>query len=116
MSSIREKFLLGGTVVVFVGATFLGTQMLFASTGSDEETETCEKQTVAAGEMVDVDVVGVFALPKVAANNIALGAPVHWDATAGLVTTTAAGKTKLGVATEPAPAQSGTVRVRLSGF
>lgn len=59
MSSIREKLLLGGTVVVFAGATFLGTQMLFASTGSDEETETCEKQTVAAGEKLQTSMVTV---------------------------------------------------------
>lgn len=73
-------------------------------------------ETVAAGEMVDVDVVGVFALPKVAADAVTLGAPIYWNATTKLATVTASGNTKLGVATEAAAASTGAVRVRLSGF
>ena len=70
----------------------------------------------AVGEPVDVSVTGVFELPKVAANAFTLGAAVHWNAETGLATSTASGNTKLGVATEAAPADTATVRVRLSGF
>lgn len=72
--------------------------------------------SAAAGQPVDVIVTGVFQLPKVAANNITLGAPVYWDATAKLATTTASGNTKIGVAVEAAAASTGTVKLRLSGF
>lgn len=70
----------------------------------------------AIGQDVDVVTVGVFDLPKTAANAFALGAAVHWNATTGLATSTASGNTKLGVATEAAPADTATVRCRLSGF
>ncbi|MFN3312582.1 MAG: DUF2190 family protein [Hyphomonas sp.] len=70
----------------------------------------------AIGEDVDVVTVGIFALPKVAANAFALGSAVYWNATTSLATSTASGNTKLGVATEAAPADTATVRVRLSGF
>lgn len=70
----------------------------------------------AVGDDVDVVTAGVFDLPKTAANAFALGAVVHWNATTGLATSTASGNTRLGVATEAAPADTGTVRVRLSGF
>lgn len=70
----------------------------------------------ASGEPVDVQTSGVFDLPKVAANSFALGAAVHWDATAGLATSTASGNTRLGVAVEAAAASTATVRIRLSGF
>lgn len=69
-----------------------------------------------AGQPVDVIVTGVFQLPKVAANTFTLGAPVYWDATAKLATTTASGNTKIGVAVEAAAASTGTVKLRLSGF
>lgn len=64
-------------------------------------------------EPVDVDVVGVFALPKVSALAIAIGDLVYWDATASLVTKTAASNKKLGYATEAAANPSATVNVRL---
>lgn len=67
------------------------------------------------GEPVDVDVVGVFELPKVSALAIAVGDIVYWDATAGLTNKTAAANTKLGVAIEAAANPSATVKVRLSG-
>lgn len=73
-------------------------------------------ETVEAGQPVDVDVVGVFQLPKVAADAVTLGAPIYWNAGSKLATVTASGNTKLGVATEAAAASTGTVRVRLSGF
>lgn len=69
-----------------------------------------------AGDLVDVVVTGVFELPKVAANAFTLGAVVYWNATSKLATSTASGNTKLGVAIEAAPADTASVRVRLSGF
>lgn len=68
----------------------------------------------AIGQLVDVEVEGVFVLPKVAALAIAIGDVVYWDATNKLVTKTAAsGNTKLGVATTVAPNPSAVVSVRL---
>ena len=67
----------------------------------------------AIGDPVDVDVQGVFELPKVSALAIALGDLVYWDATAGLVTKTASTNKKLGYATEAAANPSATVNVRL---
>lgn len=69
-----------------------------------------------AGQSVDVLCHGVFALPKVAADDMALGTAIYWNATSGLATITAGGNTKLGVAVEAAGISAGTVRVRLSGF
>lgn len=65
---------------------------------------------------VDVKCSGVWELPKVAANNFALGAKVYWDAGDELATTTSLDNTLLGVATVAAPADTASVRVRLSGF
>lgn len=69
----------------------------------------------AEAELVDVDVVGVFELPKVAADDIALGDKVYWTAGTGLATKTAAGSKLLGVATEAAGVDTATVKVRLNG-
>jgi predicted RecA/RadA family phage recombinase len=71
--------------------------------------------SAAVGAPVDVDTVGVFQLPKVAALAIAAGDVVYWDATNKLVTKTASANTKLGVATEAAANPSANVTVRLSG-
>ena len=67
----------------------------------------------AITEPVDVDVVGVFTLPKVSALAIAAGDIIYWDATAGLATKTATANTKLGYATEAAANPSASVNVRL---
>lgn len=67
----------------------------------------------ASGDPVDVDTVGVWALPKVAALAIGLGDVVYWDAEAALVNKTASGNTKLGVAVEAAANPSPLVKVRL---
>lgn len=67
------------------------------------------------GQPMDLDVVGVFTLPKVSALAIALGDVVYWDNTAKLVTKTASGNTKIGAATEAAANPSATVAVRLNG-
>ncbi|SEN58216.1 Predicted phage recombinase, RecA/RadA family [Gemmobacter aquatilis] len=70
----------------------------------------------ASGAPVDVATVGVFELPKVAADNFVVGAAVYWDVTAELATSTATDNTKLGVAVATAAASTASVNVRLSGF
>lgn len=67
-----------------------------------------------SGEPVDIDVVGVFTLPKVSALAIAIGDKVYWDDTNKLATKTASGNTAIGVATSVAANPSATVDVRLS--
>lgn len=74
---------------------------------------------VAAGDAVsgadfDLVTVGVFDLPKVAAQAITVGATVYVDDD-GLVTTTATDNVKLGVAVTAAANPSPSVAVRLSG-
>jgi predicted RecA/RadA family phage recombinase len=71
--------------------------------------------SAANGAPVDVDTVGVFTLPKVAALAIAAGDVVYWDSAAKLVNKTAGGNTKLGVATAAAANPSASVTVRLNG-
>jgi len=66
-----------------------------------------------SGASVDVDVEGVFDLPKVSALAINLGDTVYWDATNKLVTKTASGNTKLGYAVSGAANPSATVAVKL---
>ncbi|MGN6422619.1 MAG: DUF2190 family protein [Asticcacaulis sp.] len=66
-----------------------------------------------SGADVDVAVEGVFDLPKVSALAIAVGDLLYWDATAKLVTKTATGNTKIGVATTAAANPSASVNVRL---
>jgi predicted RecA/RadA family phage recombinase len=58
---------------------------------------------------------GVFELPKVAANTFAVGAIVYWDDTAKVVTSTASGNTRIGLAVSAAGNPSASVRVRLDG-
>lgn len=67
----------------------------------------------ASGADVAVQTRGVFNLPKEAALAITLGAAVYWDATAGVVTTTATDNTPIGYATAAALASAATVRVRI---
>ena len=67
------------------------------------------------GDEFALDVVGVFELPKVAALAIAVGDVVYWDSANKLVTKTAGGNTKLGVATSAAANPSPSVNVRLNG-
>ena len=69
--------------------------------------------SAAIGDPVDVDVQGVFELPKVSALAIALGDLVYWDATAGLVTKTASTNKKLGYTVANSPNPSATANVRL---
>ena len=72
-------------------------------------------EDAAAGADVDLDVMGVFTLPKVLALALGIGDPVYWDATAKNVTATAAGNQRIGVAVTAAPNPSGVVSVRLNG-
>lgn len=67
----------------------------------------------AGGEAVAVRTRGVFDLPKAAAQAVTLGAAIHWDAAASVATTTSAGNTLLGYATEAATASAAIVRVRI---
>lgn len=71
--------------------------------------------SASAGQPVDVAVSGIFELPKVAAENMTLGAPVYWDATPGLVTldSDTGANPRLGTVVKAAPATSGSVAVRL---
>lgn len=66
-----------------------------------------------SGADVDVETTGVFTLPKVSALAIAIGDAVYFDAATKLVTKTASGNTKLGVAVTAAPNPSATVNVKL---
>ncbi|WP_406721387.1 DUF2190 family protein [Thioclava litoralis] len=55
-------------------------------------------------------------MQRIAADAFTLGAPVYWDADDELATSIATDNTKLGVAVEAAPADTGSLKVRLSGF
>jgi len=75
---------------------------------------------VAAGDAelgaeVDLVTVGVFTLPKVSTDVMAVGNAVYWDDTAKLVTVTATDNTKIGVSVAVAVNPSGTTDVRLNG-
>ncbi|MGR9137147.1 DUF2190 family protein [Rhizobium leguminosarum] len=75
---------------------------------------------VAAGDAesgadADLVTVGVFTLPKVSTDVMAVGDPVYWDDTAKLVTITATDNTKIGVSVTAAVNPSGTTDVRLNG-
>lgn len=60
MSSLREKLFLGAAALTFAGATAVGVNLLFASADtSQEESETCETQVIAAGEPVQSSMVTV---------------------------------------------------------
>jgi predicted RecA/RadA family phage recombinase len=55
---------------------------------------------VAANQSGDFETEGVFELPVLATDVIAQGAILYWDAGNKRLTTTAAGNTRVGVATE----------------
>ena len=69
----------------------------------------------AIGDQLVLVTAGVFDMPKVAADDITLGAAVYLRASDGLVTTTASGNTKVGVAVSAAGNGAASVRVRLNG-
>lgn len=66
----------------------------------------------ASGANVETLTRGVVDLPK-AADSVTQGAKLYWDNAAFVVTTTAAGKTQIGVATQAAASGDATARVKL---
>lgn len=70
--------------------------------------------TALAGQEVEANLVGVFALPK-AAGALTLGQKVYWDSAAKAVTGTATGNRWIGAVARAAAAGDATVRVRLDG-
>lgn len=68
----------------------------------------------ASGAEVVLTVTGVFDLPK-AAVALTQGAALYWDDTNKVITPTARGNTKVGVAVAAAGSGDATVRVRLNG-
>ncbi|MCF2870307.1 DUF2190 family protein [Octadecabacter sp. G9-8] len=68
----------------------------------------------ASGADVVLATVGVFELPKVSADDIAVGAKVYWKDSTSDVTSTATGNTLIGQAVSAAGNPSNAVRVRLS--
>ncbi|MHC0054148.1 DUF2190 family protein [Actibacterium sp. D379-3] len=69
----------------------------------------------AIGEKLVLSTEGVFDMPKVSANTFDVGALVYWDDTAKVVTSTASGNTRVGLAVTAAANPSGSVNVRLDG-
>ena len=71
----------------------------------------------AIGEALDLVTVGVFTMPKVSTDVLAVGDMVYWDAANSLVTADdASGANELiGLAVTAAGNPSGTVNVRLNG-
>lgn len=70
-------------------------------------------QSAAAGTKFDLETGGVYALDKTAGQAFAEGADVY-ATPAGVMTSTASGNTKVGVATAAAAAGDATVQVRLN--
>lgn len=54
-------------------------------------------------------------MPKVAADDVTVGAAVYWRASDGAMTTTASGNTKMVTAVSSAGTGTASVRVRLNG-
>jgi len=67
-----------------------------------------------AGDSISLELEGVFEIGATTADTIAFGAVVYFDATTRLVTTTATGNVKAGIATTAkAGAVAGTVYVKI---
>lgn len=69
-----------------------------------------------SGDEVEVELTGVFGLPKAAGVGLDVGAKVYWDATAKAVTSVAATNRQIGAATVAAIAAATSVNVRLDGI
>jgi predicted RecA/RadA family phage recombinase len=69
----------------------------------------------AISTVVEGIVEGVAKINKLSTDVFAVGAAVYWDNTNRRCTSTAAGNTKIGVATVAAANPSSTVTVRLNG-
>ena len=70
--------------------------------------------TALQGADLEVEVVGVFELPK-AAGALAAGQKAYWDATNKVVTGTATGNVAIGAVVLAVASAALTVRVRLDG-
>ena len=70
---------------------------------------------ILANATGSVQVTGVFNLPKKAADTVAQGALVYWDATNQQITTTASGNTLAGYAAQAAAASTTAVDVKING-
>jgi predicted RecA/RadA family phage recombinase len=71
--------------------------------------------TAAEGEELEIEVVGVFELPKAAAVALDVGQKAYWDTTAKNVVSTASGNKLIGVAAASAAGPDTSIRVRLDG-
>ena len=69
----------------------------------------------AIGDKLVLTTEGVFDMPKVSANTFDVGALVYWDNTAKVVTSTASGNARIGLAVTTAANPSSSVNVRLDG-
>lgn len=69
----------------------------------------------AIGDPLVIVTTGVFDMPKVSTDDLAVGDVIYWKAADSAVTSTASGNTKIGVAVSAAGNPSGSVRVRLNG-
>lgn len=67
------------------------------------------------GEDLDLGVVGVFELPKVGANEFAIGDAVYFDSGTKLLTSTSEANVRIGVAVKTVDNSSATATVRLAG-
>jgi len=69
----------------------------------------------AIGDPLLLVTTGVFDMPKVSANTFAVGAVVYWDDTNKVITSTASGNMRVGLAVTAAANPSASVHVRLDG-
>jgi predicted RecA/RadA family phage recombinase len=68
---------------------------------------------VAAGDSGEFETAGVFELPALATDVAAQGAILYWDAANHRLTTTAAGNTRVGVATEAKANGAATAMIKI---
>ncbi|MBK5927227.1 DUF2190 family protein [Rhodobaculum claviforme] len=71
--------------------------------------------SAAEGDPLELATTGVYKLPKASAAVLTVGARVAWDNIAKVVTTPAAGRFPIGIATEAAGNAITSVAVRLDG-
>lgn len=69
----------------------------------------------AEGEPVTVATTGVYDMSKVSTDALSVGDAVFWKAADGVVTSTASGNTRIGIAVSAAANPSPSVHVRLDG-
>ncbi|MCA1298508.1 DUF2190 family protein [Stappia indica] len=67
------------------------------------------------GEQVEIATDGVFDLDKDAGASLTAGAPIYWDDTAKVVTTTATANLRIGTALEAAALAAATGRILITG-